>query len=170
MKEILNADLINQEPLKFFIPMIIPTVTNQQHRIVPAGKKKSVRKVIVYDSPELKDARSKFLSHLSLHKPAVPFSGPVQLVTCWLYLSSRTHPPMTYKTTRPDTDNMIKLFKDCMTEVGFWKDDAQVASELTEKFFHDIPGIYVRVIPLPSDPLEQNSLPNVNPSGVDDYD
>ena len=35
----------------------------------------------------------------------------------------------TYKPTRPDTDNYIKLFKDCMTAAGFWLDDAQVVDE-----------------------------------------
>ena len=32
-----------------------------------------------------------------------------------------------------------------MTELGFWKDDALVASEITEKFWADVPGIYVRI-------------------------
>ena len=30
-----------------------------------------------------------------------------------------------------------------MTELGFWMDDAQVASELCEKFWAEIPGIYI---------------------------
>jgi len=50
-----------------------------------------------------------------------------------------------YKITRPDTDNMIKILKDEMTSLGFWKDDAQVASEITEKFWAEQPGIYVKV-------------------------
>ena len=32
-----------------------------------------------------------------------------------------------------------------MTKVGFWKDDALVASEITEKFWADQPGIYIRI-------------------------
>ena len=40
---------------------------------------------------------------------------------------------------------MIKLLKDCMTLCRFWKDDALVVSEITEKFWADIPGIYVRI-------------------------
>ena len=39
--------------------------------------------------------------------------------------------------------NLNKLLKDCMTDVGFWKDDAQVASEICEKFWAEVPGIYV---------------------------
>ena len=47
--------------------------------------------------------------------------------------------------TKPDTDNLQKLFKDCMTKLGFWKDDARVASEIAEKFWSEVVGIYVRV-------------------------
>ena len=50
-----------------------------------------------------------------------------------------------WKITKPDTDNMIKLLKDCMTRVGFWQDDAQVCSEITEKFWGDVSGIYIMV-------------------------
>lgn len=32
-----------------------------------------------------------------------------------------------------------------MTAAGFWKDDAQVASEICEKFWAEVPGIYVCV-------------------------
>ena len=43
---------------------------------------------------------------------------------------------------------MIKLFEDCMTDCGYWQDDAQVVSILTEKFWADVPGIYVVVMEL----------------------
>ena len=36
----------------------------------------------------------------------------------------------------------------CVT--GFWLDDAQVASEVAEKFWADIPGIFVQIWPLNS--------------------
>lgn len=48
-----------------------------------------------------------------------------------------------YRITKPDTDNLQKLLKDCMTDVGFWEDDAQVASEICEKFWAEVPGIYI---------------------------
>ena len=32
-----------------------------------------------------------------------------------------------------------------MTHLGFWKDDALVASEIVEKFWSVVPGIYVRI-------------------------
>ena len=54
---------------------------------------------------------------------------------------------------------MLKLFKDCMTKVGFWKDDAQVASEIIEKRFCDTPGIFVEIFPLSaSTEIEEEEL------------
>jgi len=32
-----------------------------------------------------------------------------------------------------------------MTTVGFWKDDAQVTSEIAEKFWAEKPGIYIKI-------------------------
>lgn len=52
-------------------------------------------------------------------------------------------------TTKPDTDNLQKLLKDCMTKLGYWQDDAQVASEIVEKFWADTVGIYIKIEELP---------------------
>ncbi len=38
-----------------------------------------------------------------------------------------------------------KCGKDCMTELGYWTDDALVASEITEKFWGELPGIYIAI-------------------------
>ena len=62
----------------------------------------------------------------------------------WCFPKGR-HRDGEYRVTRPDTDNLQKLLKDCMTQAGFWKDDAQVASELCEKFWAETPGIYIRI-------------------------
>jgi Holliday junction resolvase RusA-like endonuclease len=32
-----------------------------------------------------------------------------------------------------------------MTDCGFWEDDALVASEIIEKFWTDVPGIYIKI-------------------------
>ena len=70
--------------------------------------------------------------------------GAVQLVVKWCFPLQGDHQDGEYKTSKPDTDNLIKLLKDCMTKVGFWKDDAQVASEINEKFWAAVSGIYIR--------------------------
>ena len=60
-----------------------------------------------------------------------------------------SHKEGTYRVTRPDTDNLQKLLKDTMTQVGFWKDDAQVCKEtVTKRWSREQPGIYIKVVSL----------------------
>lgn len=125
---------------EFFMAMIPPTVTHQMHRV---GARNG--KPIFYDSPELKDAREKLKAHLAKHRPVRQFECGVRLTVRWLFPKGDTHRDGEYRITRPDTDNLQKLLKDCMTVCGFWRDDALVCSEIIEKFWAATPGIYVRI-------------------------
>lgn len=126
--------------IEFFMAMRIPTTTHQMHKV-----SKSSGKIRFYEPQELRDARNKFRAYLGKYRPGKPLRGALRLSTKWLFPPGKSHKPNTWKTTRPDTDNLIKLLRDCMTAEGFWQDDAQVASELTEKFYGEHEGIYVRV-------------------------
>ena len=119
--------------------MVPPTVTAQEHKVTVVNGKPRF-----YDPPELKVARSKLTGSLAYHRPDTPLSGPLRLGVKWCFPASR-HLDGQYKDTRPDTDNLQKLLKDCMTACGYWHNDAQVASEIAEKFWADIPGIYIQV-------------------------
>ena len=77
--------------------------------------------------------------------PEEEFTGPIRLTTWWCFPATGSHQDGEYKTSKPDTDNLVKLFKDVMTELHFWKDDAQVASEVIEKYWSKVPGIFVKV-------------------------
>lgn len=127
--------------MNFFIPCIPPTTTQQEHKI-------SVRngKPFFYEPAELKKTRQFLLDGVAKYRPEQPIVGPIRLHTKWIWPGETTG--WSWKTTKPDTDNLIKLLKDCMTRAGFWNDDAQVASETTEKFRSYPPGIYVEVIPI----------------------
>jgi Holliday junction resolvase RusA-like endonuclease len=126
---------------EFFLPMMPPTKTHQEKSItVKDGTP------VVYEDADLKAVRQKLLAHLAGHKPKTPFKGAIRLITKWCFPITGKHYDGEYKTSKPDTDNMIKLFKDCLKDLGFFeKDDAQVASEITEKFWANIPGIYVSI-------------------------
>lgn len=121
---------------EFFMPMIPPTTTAQQHKISNGQ---------FYDPPKVKAAKAKLLDNLALHVPAIMYTGSVRLTVKWLFPITARHKNGEYKYTRPDTDNLQKLLKDCMTKCGFWKDDALVASEIIEKFWADHPGIYIKI-------------------------
>lgn len=126
--------------VEFFIPIVPPTTTHQQ-------KKTTFRngKPIFYEPAELKSARAKLMAHLGQHVPEKKYTGPIRLMTKWCFPVTGKHKNGEYKYTKPDTDNLQKLLKDCITDCGYWKDDALVASEIVEKFWADVPGIYIRI-------------------------
>lgn len=130
---------------EFFVAMKPPTITHQEKQVtVVKGKP------VFYEPADLKAARAKLQDHIGKHAPAKPFVGAIRLVVKWLFPITGEHYDGEYKITKPDTDNLQKMLKDVMTMLGFWKDDALVASEITEKFWADIPGIYVAIEELES--------------------
>ena len=97
--------------LDFFLDIEPPTVTAQEHKVrVVHGKP------MFYDTAKLKAARNTFESLLRKHRPASPLEGPVALIVDW-YFATKTHKEGTYRVTRPDTDNLQKLLKDCIALV-----------------------------------------------------
>lgn len=128
--------------MNFFIATNPPTMTQQEHRI---GKRKDGT-TYIYENRELRLVRNEFKVKLSKFKPEAPLEGPLRLIVKWCFpYFGKQHYDGEYKTTRPDTDNLNKMLKDVMTWCGFWKDDAQVASEIIEKFWSLRPGIYIQI-------------------------
>ena len=127
--------------IEFFMPMErVPTVTHQEKKVrVVAGRPR------FYEPAELRAARAGLRASLHPHRPAAPLQGPLRMVAKWCFAPGAGHRAGSWRTTRPDTDNLDKLLKDCMTAEGFWQDDAQVASEICEKFWLVPSGVYIRV-------------------------
>ena len=125
---------------EFFMPMDPPTITHQEKRVKVVNGKP-----VFYEPADLKAARAKIRAFLSQHKPGEPFYGAVRLTVKWIFPITGKHRHGEYKTTKPDTDNLQKLLKDCMTRLGYWRDNALVASEVVEKFWGNITGIFIRV-------------------------
>ncbi|MCY7251541.1 RusA family crossover junction endodeoxyribonuclease [Streptococcus pasteurianus] len=127
--------------IEFFLPMKeIPTVTHQQKKVrVIHGKPQ------FYEPDELKETRAMFMELLAPYAPNEPMDGPLRLTTKWLFPKIKGTTNGQYKHTKPDTENLLKLPKDCMQELGFFVNDSRVASEITEKFWADTVGIYVRL-------------------------
>ena len=128
--------------MKFFLNISPPRATAQekQVRIMPNGRP------VFFDNRRVKEARALLTEALKRFAPAAPMEGPVALTSTWYYPTSKKKQDGLYKITRPDTDNLQKLLKDCMTAVGFWKDDAQVVSEHVEKRWSvERPGIEITI-------------------------
>lgn len=125
--------------IEFFMAMDPPTVTHQEHKVTVINGKP-----VFYDPPEIKDAKLKLLAYLAKYKPRKRYETGVRLIVKWCFPKGG-HKDGEYRITKPDTDNLQKLLKDCMTMASYWKDDCLVASEIVEKFWAEIPGIYIRI-------------------------
>ena len=127
--------------MHFFMEMKPPTATAQEHSVkVIHGKP------VFFDPPNVKDARNLLMGHLAKNRPDKPIEGAVELTVMWLFPKGKSHRHGEWRKTKPDTDNLQKLLKDCMTQVGFWKDDARVVSEKVQKRWSDEPtGIYIEI-------------------------
>lgn len=127
----------------FFLPMIPPTATHQEKKVcVVKGKP------VFYEPVDLKAARVKLEAHMAKHVPEEKYTGAVRLTVKWCFphtKESGKQGEWSWKTTKPDTDNLNKLLKDCMTNLGFWVDDALVVSEIIEKYWAEVTGIYIKV-------------------------
>ena len=127
--------------MHFFMAMKPPTATAQEHSVkVIHGKP------VFFDPPNVKDAKNLLMGHLAKNRPDKPIEGAVELTVMWLFPKGKSHRHGEWRKTKPDTDNLQKLLNDCMTQVGFWKDDAQVVSEKVQKRWSDEPtGIYIEI-------------------------
>lgn len=126
---------------EFFLHIIPPTKTDQQKRLGVSKKGKA----FVYKDAELNAVRSKLMANLAQHIPKQKYTTAVRTITKWCFPITGKHQNGEYKTSRPDTDNLQKMLKDVMTDLGFWSDDAIVASEIIEKFYSNVPGIFISI-------------------------
>ena len=110
--------------MDFFLQIDPPTATAQEKQVrVVRGKP------LFYDPAPVKEAKKLLIAHLLPHSPKKPLTGAVALSTIWLFPKGRSHKNGEWRVTKPDTDNLQKLLKDCMTRCGYWRDDAQVVRE-----------------------------------------
>ena len=126
--------------MKFVLDIVPPTVTAQTKRLrVIHGKP------MFYESPRAREARELIEAALTPHRPDAPIAGPVMLSVVWMF-PTKSHKEGAWRITRPDTDNLQKMLKDCMTRVGYWGDDSQVCSEHIAKVWtQKRPGILIEV-------------------------
>jgi len=127
--------------MKIFLLLDPPTITAQENKVALVN-----HKPIFYKPEKLKQARRTLITHLKPFRPEKPMEGPLELNVIWRFPKGKRHSHYEWRVTKPDTDNLEKMLKDCMTEVGFWIDDAQVVVEHVEKLWSDEPtGISIEI-------------------------
>lgn len=131
--------------IEFFLPMEkVPTATHQQTKVTCKDGKP-----IHYEPNNLKKARADYLALLSRYVPDKPLDGPLQLTTKFLFAYPKSWPKSkrttTWKDTKPDNGNANKLLEDVMEELGFYKNDSQIASLIIQHFWSEPSGIYIKL-------------------------
>lgn len=127
--------------IHFFMFMNPPTATAQERQVkIIHGKP------IFYEPEQVKKAKLMIMDGLMGNVPQKPIEGPIKLTTLWCFPKGKSHKDKEWRVTKPDTDNLQKLLKDCMTKMNFWNDDAQVVHEEVGKVWAADPaGIMISI-------------------------
>lgn len=112
----------------------VPSLTHQNgiEPFVRRDGKLGIRK-----TRELCNLESKFVSLLHKARPSEPWNCPIHLTTVWKFLAPKkvkfSGSDVKWKTTKPDTENLLKTLKDCMKVAGYFVDDALVCLDTIGK-------------------------------------
>lgn len=95
----------------------------------------------VYDAGTAEGWKSLIAMAARGHCPKIPLAGPL-CVDIDLYfprpqrlLRAKDPEGAIRHTAKPDRDNLDKAALDCLTQLGFWGDDAQVCDGRVRKFY-----------------------------------
>lgn len=96
-------------------------------------------------------------SKMAPYKPKEPIQGPVCVEIAWVFPYPSGTPykkrlPLSWRTQRPDLDNMEKGVLDLLTSEGFLLDDSQVVFKLTTKMNGLAPCIKIVIQSLDNQP------------------
>lgn len=121
---------------KTFLSMTPPTATAQHHgeRVIRVGGRNIIKHYIKKSLRVVYDKYIKMLQHEKLHFNinagcVFTFTKPIRVEIDFLFphpttIRKRDKDKCLPKVTRPDVDNMAKGLLDCITKVGFIKDDS----------------------------------------------
>lgn len=98
-----------------------------------------------YRKANVQALRNELAFRLNRYAPPVPSEDPIRLIVFIGFDVKEKQLWGKYKTTRPDGDNYIKELKDVMTEIGFWRDDAQVVDERIVRTYAEKGSITIQV-------------------------
>lgn len=96
--------------------------------------------------------------------PPEPFECPVKVQMEFRFQRPSTHytskgeltkaakRDKIYHTQKPDFDNLEKAVSDCLTELGFWRDDTQVVEwSGSKQWVSTMPGMFLKIDKLEGD-------------------
>lgn len=117
--------------IEIFLPMEkIPTATLQQKRAAYVKGR-----LMMYEPQNVKEAKSYYEHLLRPYRPSQPITNPVCIYIRWAFPIKDKKKWNTWKTSKPDVDNLEKILIDRFVKTRFIEDDSLVVSLLGEKVY-----------------------------------
>lgn len=99
----------------------------------------------VYDAGTAEGWKSEIAIAARPHIPAVAWMGPLNLDVTFYIPRPKSHfgkrglkgKAPAWHTSKPDFDNLVKAVCDCLTTLGFWRDDTQIVRATVAKRWAD---------------------------------
>lgn len=148
--------LKNNRLLKCFVHGNPPTATSQQKNVrvlhrekIVKGQKTMQHVPIFFDPAHVEKAKQMLAAQFAKYRPGMKYQGPVYLRLLFLFQHPGSHKKALRETTiakhtRPDLDNLQKLFIDAISPL-FFEDDNQVAEITAGKYWSPTPGISLEI-------------------------
>lgn len=108
----------------------LPSGTAQQRKAAIINGK-----IRTYPSDSYLTAKKLLTLLLRRNRPAVPYKGPIALEVSYLYETKVKKQIDTWKITRPDGDNLLKVCKDVLCELNYFNDDSEVCMETMVRYW-----------------------------------
>lgn len=110
---------------------------------IPSGTKQQRGTTIIngraisYPKKSLEHARAVYAYAFSkLKKPSEPFKGPCKLTIAFIYgTTDKKKIRLHWKDTKPDYDNLAKVFTDALKNNGYIIDDNQISTATVSKWW-----------------------------------
>lgn len=108
-------------------------------------------KAHVYDSGTAEYWKGLIALAVKPYRPACPWTTPVCVELAFVFPRPKSHftkkglraDAPDWHIARPDVENCVKSALDCLTTIGVWHDDSQVASLETTKRYGERPGCMI---------------------------
>ena len=106
-------------------------------------------KAQVYDPGTAEAWKAQIAFAIRPYLPPEPIDGPLYVSAVFLMprpkrlLTKSSLDGLIPHTAKPDCDNLAKALYDCLTQVGVWRDDAQIVYARVQKYYcekHGRPG------------------------------
>ena len=137
---------LRQTVVDCFVSCIPATTTKQQLRVVslPKGMHMS------YQPAKVKQAEATYLSLFMEHAPAQPLDGPLSIMLEFHFPLKKTERKVdkdrgwVFRDTRPDIENLTKLFIDAIAP-RYFVDDARICEMTIRKYRAQQTGVRLQI-------------------------